>query len=187
MNIRTFIALEISDVIRNQIVIIQNQLMKESAELKWIKYENIHLTLRFLGEIDDRYHENLFKAMNKVAEDTRSLNLSLTKLGLFPDVNHPKVIWIGVAGEIEELRQLSEKCDYYLEANGFEIKKRYFRPHITIGRIKTLIHQKQFISELDDIRIKETTFKVKKLNVVKSDLRPTGAFYTNLHTVHFYN
>ena len=83
MNIRTFIALEISNDIRNQITNIQKHLMNKGAELKWIKNENIHLTLRFLGEIDDKYHDKIFEAMNKVAGDAKSLYFSLTGLGMF--------------------------------------------------------------------------------------------------------
>ena len=187
MNIRTFIALGISNDIRNQITNIQKHLMNKGAELKWIKNENIHLTLRFLGEIDDKYHDKIFEAMNKVAEDARSVNLSLTGLGMFPDENHPTVIWVGIGGDVEELRQMSEKCDYYLDDGGFEIKKRHFRPHITIGRIKKLTNKKLFISEINDMQIDHTSFKIDKLNIVKSDLKPTGAEYTNLHTFHFYN
>lgn len=187
MNIRTFIALEISDVIRNQITIIQKQLTNKGAELNWIKNENIHLTLRFLGEIDDNNHNKIFEAMNKVAENARCLNLSLTELGMFSDKYNPTVIWVGIGGEVEELRQVAERCDYYLTASGFEIEKRYFKPHITIGRIKKLTDKKLFISEVNGIKIDQTAFKIKKLNVVKSDLKPTGANYTNLHTVRFYN
>ncbi len=187
MNIRTFIALEISNIIRNQITNIQKHLMNKGAEIRWIKNDNIHLTLRFVGEIDNKNHDKIFEAMNKVAENARPITLNLTELGMFPDENHPSVIWVGIGGEVEELRQMSEKCDYFLTAKRFEIKKRHFRPHITIGRIKKLTNKKQFISELDDIQINQTVFKVDKLNVVKSDLKPTGAKYTNLHTVHFYN
>ena len=187
MNIRTFIALEISDVIRNQITIIQKQLTNKGAELNWIKNENIHLTLRSLGEIDDNNHNKIFEAMNKVAENARCLNLSLTELGMFSDKYNPTVIWVGIGGEVEELRQVAERCDYYLTASGFEIEKRYFKPHITICRIKKLTDKKLFISEVNGIKIDQTAFKIKKLNVVKSDLKPTGANYTNLHTVHFYN
>jgi len=187
MIIRTFIALEISNVIRNQITNIQKHLMNKGAELRWIKNDNIHLTLRFLGEIDNKNHDKIFEAMNNAAEDTRSLNLSLTGLGMFPDENHPTVIWVGIGGEVEELRQMAEKCDYYLTVKGFEIKKRHFRPHITIGRIKKITDKNLFISELKDVEINRADFKVDRLNVVKSDLKPTGAIYTNLHTVHFYN
>lgn len=187
MIIRTFIALEISNVIRKQITNIQKNLMNKGAEIRWIKNDNIHLTLRFLGEIENKYHDKIFEAMNNVAEDARSLNLSLTGLGMFPDENHPTVIWVGIGGEVEELRQMAEKCDYYLTEIGFEIKKRHFRPHITIGRIKKIANKNLFISELKDVEINQTVFKVDKLNVVKSDLKPTGAIYTNLHTVHFYN
>ncbi len=187
MIIRTFIALEISNVIRNQITDIQKNLLNKGAEIRWIRNDNIHLTLRFLGEIENKSHDKIFEAMNNVAEDARSLKLSLTGLGMFPDENHPTVIWVGIGGEVEELRQMAEKCDYYLTAKGFEIKSRHFRPHITIGRIKKITNKNLFISELNDVEINQTVFKVDRLNVVKSDLKPTGAIYTNLHTVHFYN
>jgi len=88
MNIRTFIALEISDVIRNQITLIQKQLMNKGAEVKWSKKENIHLTLKFMGEIDDTKHIKIFEAMDNVGKNARSLKLAFTDLGMFPNEFH---------------------------------------------------------------------------------------------------
>ena len=187
MNIRTFIALEISDVIRNQITLIQKQLANKGAEVKWSKKENIHLTLKFMGEIDDKKHVKIIEAIDSVGENTRRLKLFLTELGMFPNEFRPTVIWVGIGGEVEELRQMAERCDYYLTANGFEIEKIYFNPHITIGRIKKLTNKKRFISEVNSIKMGRTKFEVENLHVVKSDLKSTGVIYTNLHSIHFNN
>lgn len=187
MKIRTFIALEIADAIKEQLTHVQNQLMNKGAELKWLKKENIHLTLRFLGEIDEKIHNKIFDLMNHVAENVSSLNLSLAELGMFPNENRPNIIWVGLGGEVEEVRQLSERCDYYLATAGFEKRKNNFNPHLTIGRIKKITNKKQFISEVNDIKVSQTAFIVNKLHVVKSELMPAGAVYTNLHTIQFNN
>jgi len=187
MKIRTFIALEIADVIKEQLTHIQRQLMNKGAELKWIKKENIHLTLKFLGEIDENNHNKIFELMNHASENAGSLNLSLSELGMFPDEKRPNTIWVGIGGEVEEVRQLAERCDYYLSTIGFEKSKNNFKPHLTIGRIKKITNKKQFISEVNDIKVSRAAFRVKKLHVVKSELMPAGAVYTNIHTIHFNN
>ncbi|MFH1678513.1 MAG: RNA 2',3'-cyclic phosphodiesterase, partial [Candidatus Omnitrophota bacterium] len=94
---RTFIAIELPEEIKNILGEIQDKLKQTRADVKWVQPQNIHLTLKFLGEINEDLVKKIASALNEIAQENSSFNLRLYELGAFPKIKYPRVIWIGAA------------------------------------------------------------------------------------------
>jgi len=183
--IRTFIAIELPEQVKDQIRIEYLKLNSTDASIRWVKPKNLHLTLKFLGDIEE---EKLKEVENSVTESVspyNKLNLSLKGLGFFPDIKRPKVIWKEVAGDIDELLSLAESIEKNMTRIGFSAELRKFSPHITIGRIKKIKRR-----EIDTILemasdSEEVEFIAQNVKIIRSELIPGGAVHTTLKTINF--
>ena len=103
--------------------------------------------------------------------------------GGFPNLNRPRVIWVGLKKGSEELKTLSKSIDNELEKLGFQKEKRGFSPHLTIGRVKNIYNIHEFVKKMNSVEFKGGSFTADEILIMKSDLKPTGAVYTKLHTI----
>jgi 2'-5' RNA ligase len=177
---RTFIAIEIPAEIKTALSRLQTELRRASAEVSWTKPENIHLTLKFLGEIEPRLVNEIERACVETIAEFQPFTLDLNGAGVFPNARQPRVLWAGLSGEIEKAVEIQRRLDGRLAAIGFGREEKPFRPHLTVGRIKSNKKTRELIALAEAYQLPDLSFDVKEMVVMKSELRREGALYTCL-------
>jgi len=180
--IRSFIAIDLPEETRQEIGIVQEQLKRSKAGVRWVKPSSIHLTLKFLGNILPAQVDEIAAAAAQLLRDEPTITLCAAGLGGFPSQRKPRVIWVGLRGEVERLANIQAGLEKALEPLGFAREGRGFRPHLTIGRVKDRHRLQSLIDAMSTLEIPEfNSFDADEIILYKSDLRPTGAIYTKLH------
>jgi 2'-5' RNA ligase len=135
---RTFIAVEIGDEIRRNAVALQQRLAKLDADVRWAAPETMHVTLLFLGEVDDRAVVDVCRAVKDVARREPPFPLRVSGVGAFPTARRPKTIWAGVSDGAEQLQRLHGLIEAKLMDLGcYRKEERAYTPHLTLGRAKS--------------------------------------------------
>ncbi|WP_456371508.1 RNA 2',3'-cyclic phosphodiesterase [Methanocaldococcus sp.] len=166
---RLFIAIDIPEKLKEKIANFQKQIKMKGIKL--VEKENLHITVKFLGEVD----ENLLNEILNLDLSIKPVKIKLNQLNVFPNMNYIRVIWIGAYGD--NLIKIFEDVDKKLANLGFK-KEREYVPHLTIGRVKFIENKKQLkdkIEKFKDIDFGE--FEAKKLKLYKSTLTPNGPIY----------
>lgn len=177
--IRAFIAVEIDNQTKQKILELISIFKKSNADIKWITDDQIHLTLKFLGNIDKDKVREISDSISDISDNFNSFKIAFSRIGAFPSLNHPAVIWLGIDKGAESLKTLNEKIETALEKLGFERESREFKPHLTLGRVKS----NKNMSDLTKL-LEETTFcfgndtQINKLTLLQSDLSPKGAIHS---------
>jgi 2'-5' RNA ligase len=134
---RTFIAVEISDEIRNNAIALQESLAQTGASVKWVSPDSLHITLLFLGEVDDRALHSVCRAVQEAAAREPPFPLRISGVGAFPTPRRPKVAWAGIVEGAEQLRRLHDVLEEKMFNLGcYRKEEREFTPHLTLGRVK---------------------------------------------------
>ena len=177
--LRAFLAVDLDDDLKPKIYRIIKQFKEIDTKINYVELDNLHLTLKFFGDIDVEGLDVLEKSIQKVIADFDSFNISLKGCGAFPNKNHIKVIWIGI-DEDKLLKDLHDKLDKEFNTLGFDLDKK-FSTHLTIGRMKSAKNKdkvKSLISEFGEVSIGEMT--VNKISLKKSTLTPSGPIYEDI-------
>ena len=175
---RTFIAVELQKDVQDVIGEYIDSLKKIIHEVNWVPTENLHLTIKFLGEVPENHIDRLFEAVSKTASGFGPFGVMLANLGFFPALNGAKVVWIGADGGIDNLLDLFQELENNLENIGYDRESRTFSPHLTIGRVKK--DKKARIPEKFP-EFGQVRFDVKGLAVIKSKLTPAGPIYEKIY------
>lgn len=181
---RTFIAIELSDEIRSSLAQIESHLKYSGADVKWVDEKNIHLTLKFLGEIDEEKCDKIKAILDQIAGSTGSFEISVKDIGAFPKIDHPRVIWVGLDKGAAESKLLAEKIDETLSGIGFEKETRPFTAHLTIGRVRSSKNKQALKEKIGSFGLQEARNKrqvVSSIILFQSKLTPKGPIYTKLH------
>jgi RNA 2',3'-cyclic 3'-phosphodiesterase len=183
--IRTFIAIELTEDARSGLRTIQGLLKSDNPQIaRWVDPASIHLTLKFLGNIPPNKVEPISQYMKKAAVEVKPFGLEIKGLGAFPTLDRPQVVWIGLTGEIEQLKKLQTNLESWIAPLGFPPENRPFTPHLTLARLRdtaTAI-EKQKLGE----KILKTdpgrgfSISVNSISLMRSQLTPAGAIYTRL-------
>ena len=191
MTIRAFIAIETSVDIQKKMEELTGRLKKgasfSSVRPSWVKPANAHLTLKFLGNIEESQLEHIARLMRAACAGISPFSLEVGGLGVFPNERQPRVLWIGIKNPGNEIISMQKLLDQGLATLGFETEKHAFHPHLTIARFKYLkgtaafmevIHEHQNLSNLGDCIASE-------LILFQSKLHPDGAIYIPLKKIKF--
>ncbi len=182
--IRTFIGFELPEKIRSFISSIQEDLKSNGFDARWVQPTKIHLTLKFLGNINEDDTQKVGAAIFKSAADYAPISLAAKGIGAFPGINRPRVLWIGIKGQIDMLIQLQRSLDDKLEKIGFSKENRPFKGHLTLARVKGRINQAKLINAIKKYgELESEPFIADNIILFKSDLKSTGAVYTKLISV----
>ena len=176
--IRAFIALPLPDEVKIALGAASG-LLEKSVYAKWVKPEAMHLTLKFLGNIEENILGELSEGIDNIASRFLPFEMVLSSLGAFPSAKRARIIWAGIDTEIVRLRELALLIDDLSAGFGILKEQRTFAAHITLARLKA-----SAVVNLD-IKIPEINFTSKKIHLYKSDLSPNGAKYTVLHSSPF--
>ncbi len=174
---RSFTAVEIPEHIQQTVGDYINKIDSQLTDIKWVKPENLHLTLKFLGDITERQAEAVRSCLKHISGEFSPFDVSLSHLGCFPSRSHPKVVWLGVDSGVGDLLDLFHDMEDCLEDAGFDREARTFSPHLTIGRVKR--HRNIVIPELLP-EFDEVEFQVSRLALIKSTLTPDGPIYKKI-------
>jgi 2'-5' RNA ligase len=184
--LRTFIAVELPEEALSFAVNIQDALKSYGFNIRWVKPENIHVTLKFLGGIHRDVKGKVEDAMVNAAKECKPMQFSVKGMGVFPGVKRPKVVWCGLNGDVSSLIDLQSELDETLADMGFSKERRPFKSHLTLGRTKGLVSPNKIIDAMKELSSYESTpFHVQTITLFRSDLQPTGAVYTRLKSVSF--
>ena len=168
-----------NEQVRRKLAAIQKLLVQTGADLKPVETENIHVTMRFLGNVTPRTVEAVFEEMKKT--QFAPFNVQIKGLGAFPDVRHPRVVWAGITEGANELRGIFSQVEPRLRALGFAPDEKGFSPHLTIARVRSARNKaqlSQFVTEnagYDFGTIRAECFRLKQ-----SVLSPRGPVYSTL-------
>lgn len=178
--IRTFIAIEIPDTIRKIIANFQRSLAEEPFPIRWVKPENIHLTLKFIGEVPPETVQTIREKVFDAPPLTKPFEVTVSGTGVFPNIRKPRVFWIGITRGAEELIHLAGRIEQELEPLKLRKEKRSYKPHLTLGRFTKTRRIKGLEQFLSPDILYAGTFRVNSLVLMKSVLSPEGAEYTPL-------
>jgi RNA 2',3'-cyclic 3'-phosphodiesterase len=180
---RTFIAIEIPSEVKSALAALQDDLRRAGADVSWTRPENIHLTLRFLGEVDERRIGEVERVCVDSAAEFRPFTLRLNDTGVFPNARQPRVLWAGLAGEIEKAVEMRKRLNDGLALIGFELEEKDFHPHLTIGRVKSNKNARELLALASARQVPALSFVVTEIVLMKSELHPAGARYTPIAKV----
>jgi 2'-5' RNA ligase len=181
---RLFIAIELPHEILKAIVQIQTGLKKEIPDraVRWTRPEGIHLTLKFLGDVRPGQLDALKAGLSQAVSGHSRIELGIRGLGCFPNLARPRVLWLGVLGDIEALRALQADVEQTIAPLGFPTEERGFSPHLTLARTPQEARRDELaqIGEIVQKRDVEQliSWQVKAISLMRSHLKPDGAQYT---------
>ncbi len=177
---RCFIAIGISDEIKGKIRILIDKMRHLSKGVRWVPIENIHLTLKFLGEVNEGLIPDIKNRLILLKNKYNPFKIDIKGTGAFPNPKHPNVLWIGVEPS-EQLKRLYLDIEEAMYECGFEKEDREFSPHLTIGRIKDRKGIDLVIKELYTIKdIFFGSIDIREFLLMRSILKPTGAEYSEI-------
>ena len=181
--LRSFIAFDVEDSeIVRRLTEAQMEIAKTGADLKLVEPKNIHITVRFLGNISPGMVNKIYGAMENVS--FKPFQVEIKGLGAFPNLRFPRVVWAGIRKGAEELRNIFEQLEPQLRKLGFQPDPKGFSPHITIARVKTGRNKAELARTLKELAEKEFGVMIAKcLRLKKSTLTPRGPIYTTLKEV----
>ena len=182
---RTFIALDLSDEVKKELARLENALKETNADVKWVNPDNIHLTLKFLGEVAEKKIPEINKIIDDIAASKQSFETNLFKMGAFPDLNYPRVIWVGIDKNCSEVENIASKIDETLLRIGFKKEKRDFSAHLTIGRVRSGKNKAGLKEKLTSLEVDPKTCMIDHITLFQSTLTLKGPIYTPLHVTKF--
>jgi len=178
---RSFIAVDITDDMRSAVEKLQERLKGAEADVKWVAPQNMHLTLKFLGDTPEEKEPDLKAVLDRVAGNYRAFDISLFKLGAFPKLDLPKVVWVGIDNNCGLIEEIAGKIDTECEKAGFLKETRAFSAHLTIGRVTSLKNKDKLKQMLLDLSVPALSSRITEIVLYKSVLTRQGPVYTSLH------
>tara|TARA_B100000029_G_C17109400_1_gene790955 strand:+ start:78 stop:671 length:594 start_codon:yes stop_codon:yes gene_type:complete len=183
---RLFIAIDLPlNIVEYVSSIVQTIKLRGLNHIRWVKVENSHITLKLLGNTPEELVERVISDIKCSCIRIKPFKVQIQNLGVFPDINSPRVLWMGIGGDISPMLHIKNKLDELLQIHGFPTEKRSFSPHRTIGRISKLLSEEEVsglarcITEI--AQFPPAYIEVSSLDLVESHLTKAGSIYTTRH------
>ncbi len=176
---RTFIALPVSDQVRKRAAHLIDRLSVTATKISWVAPDNLHLTLKFLGDQSDHELAGVCRAVQQVAQGTDPLEFRCHGAGAFPRPERPRTLWIGVDQGADALREFQQRLEDELAEQGLPRERRQYRPHLTVGRVRSggapMEELGQLVARQADFRVGQV--EADEVFVMASQLRRGGSAY----------
>jgi 2'-5' RNA ligase len=185
MSIRTFIGVEVGPL--DELVKFEREINDLRVDAKLVEPENIHMTLKFLGDTEEDQIPEIIKIITKSINNIKPFTIKIKEAGVFPNLNYIKVIWVGII-DPGPMPEIAKKLNSQLKSLGFRSEKRGFKPHITLGRVKTRKNKDQLKRLI--INNKDRIFgeiNINSVKLIKSVLDSKGPTYYTLDEIFFNN
>jgi 2'-5' RNA ligase len=183
--VRVFIAVPLPLELKAQLTALQGKFRPLPLEAAWVRDTGLHLTLKFLGEVDASHMGPIASCMTATVQRYHPFSVTLCGVGVFPHESSPRVLWVGIEDETECLRQLQQTLEAELAQIGYLPDDRPFTPHLTLARLKRIPRRGEFLTALTTHR--RAVFGqlyVDHLELMESQLHPSGARYSTVNTVY---
>jgi 2'-5' RNA ligase len=181
---RSFFAVELSKEIAEGVRRVQGGLRERTVGVSWVRPEGIHLTLKFLGEVDSDRIEGIVSKAEEAVRTIGPFTIGIRGCGGFPSAKNPRVIWIGVDDPSGELKKLQAMVEKGIADMGFTREGRDYTPHLTLGRLRSGKGRESVAQALEAIKESDLgTMEVQEICLFRSHLKPTGAEYTKLKVI----
>lgn len=177
--VRLFIALLLPNEIKKVLEDIIVDLRPRVKGVRWVTAENMHLTLKFIGETKEENIGPITQVLEAVAAGRKPLTVSLDRMGGFPNLKNPRVVWVGLRG-IEPAAEMAALLNRQLKPLGYESEKRPFSAHLTLGRIKFPIDAAPLAAYAEQLHLPADSIILDRIALVKSTLTPGGPIYEKL-------
>jgi len=182
--VRTFVAIMLDGSLHRTLTEVVERFASSKASVKWVAPENTHVTLKFLGNVDEERLTEVYEACERAADGIGPIDLEMKAVGCFPGMKRPRVVWLGIEKGEEHVRELQQRVESELERMGFAREERTFTAHLTIGRVKG----RKGISNLCRLLEEERNvfiglMRAEKISIMKSKTLPTGPIYTELKAI----
>ena len=183
MGLRTFLAIALPSTLQTAIERNIRTVKRELPALSWSKHENLHINLKFCGDTSEGQVDQIRQVVDPAISHISPFELELKGFGVFPDNRSPRVLWIGLGGNLDSLSALAECIGHALVPLGFPEEDRPFRPHLTVARVKR--DHREVGRVLGTLGVFTDPFAcgqlpVERVTLFRSDLRPSGPIYTKL-------
>jgi 2'-5' RNA ligase len=182
MEIRSFLAFELPPEIKMVVTGVFEDSRRSSLDVRWVRPEGIHLTVVFMGNIKTEDLEAMGNEIGRVCSDFSPFQIALKGIGCFPNSRNPRVVWLGLVGDVERMSSFRDRLQKQLLPFGIQEEKRPLKPHLTLGRFKKALRDEGSLRKLME-KHKDLTSPVCTLDefmLFKSDLNPGGAVYTKM-------
>jgi 2'-5' RNA ligase len=179
---RTFLAIDVGEAIRDNLVALQDTLTVESPDVKWVEPDNLHVTLLFLGEVDTRELHDICRATQNAIAETPAFAMSIEGAGCFPNPRRPRILWVGVGKGSEEVSAIHDAIEIpLLDLGCYRREARAYTPHVTLGRNRSERPDELLARALTKHQgWKAGEVMVREVRVMSSELTPDGPIYTVL-------
>lgn len=187
--IRAFIAVDLPESVRKNLYQVTLNIKNEIEGFRVISPENMHLTLKFLGNITVSLAQKIKDILDETAKDFKKIDMTLGQIGVFPNLSSPRIIWIAPDKGIEKIVRLKENVDSKLSSLGIAKEDRPFKAHLTLARLKPMKRKNvDFKKIIADVKIAEQQdIIIDAVHLYQSKLTPKGAIYTKLHSASLTN
>ncbi|GJQ59877.1 MAG: RNA 2',3'-cyclic phosphodiesterase [Candidatus Scalindua sp. AMX11] len=186
-SLRLFIAIEIEKRIKERILEFLNQLKETDVRIRWMAYENLHVTVKFIGDVDPIILPSLVKSLESVASRCRPFRIQIGNVAVFPTAKRPRILFVGLGDKENNLVNIFEEVETEIEEFGIKRELRKYVGHITIGRIKSQknIHKiLELLPSYSDRFFGQET--VNHITLKQSELTPKGPIYSTLNRFTLY-
>jgi 2'-5' RNA ligase len=182
--LRAFLAIDLPGSLRPVLSRVQDELKKSGADVKWVPVGNVHITLKFFGQISEAQVEPIVEAAGRIARNQAPFSLKVTQAGAFPTVNNPRVVWLGVSGDLAVMGSFYRKLEEAFAGLGFPPEGRLFTPHLTLGRVKSPRGRVDLSRRLTGLSpVESESFQISEVILYRSNLSPQGATYSPLKII----
>ncbi|MDH3891964.1 MAG: RNA 2',3'-cyclic phosphodiesterase [candidate division Zixibacteria bacterium] len=178
---RLFIALPLGEDARRYLGSIIDDLKPYADAVKWVAPENVHLTLRFLGDTEEQRLPKIQELLDKVVSGQGIFETSTGRLGAFPNLRRPRVLWVGLDRNVEMLEKLARQVELGVRKLRFEKESKGFKPHLTLGRIRKPQGLDQLVERMESYTLEPLPLTLDRIVLFKSTLTPKGPIYERLH------
>lgn len=172
---RIFTAFELPEKIKDEIYKIVSEKGPKISGVKWVERENLHITCKFLGEINEKQLEELISKLQEKLNKGEKVRISITNFGCFPNFRNPRVLWLGVQGEVDRLQKIWATLEEISKNLKIGEREKDYVPHVTLGRVKSPISL-----DKDWIKYSSKEFEITHLTVFQSTLTPSGPIYKSI-------
>lgn len=181
---RLFVAINLPGEVKREIWKVTEPLRARGYPVRWVAPDSIHLTLKFLGQVESEREPEVVDALEHAVEGARQFRLPLGGFGAFPSINHPRVLWVGCEG-VPSLELLQHRVELEMERIGFPLEGRPFRPHLTLARAQRGARAKAFEGLPQALEALQFSAEVlvESADLMESHLTPDGARYSRRHAV----
>lgn len=183
--LRLFWAVNLPIDIKKRLAGLQANLKGTPANVKWVEQQNLHLTVKFLGNIDNCLVSEITRVVSEAVAGTGTIELALRGLGFFPNPRRPRVVWVGLQGEVDKLRLLHRRVGECLVKLGWALDNQNFTPHLTLGRLRTSQGSEELVNKVNELGANwdMSDITVSTIDLMKSMLTPKGPVYQVINSV----